>query len=43
MTEIGNGKFHWIAMLALVCGAAVIIPSLVALAANLVAVAVALL
>lgn len=44
MTEAaGNGKFDWVAVMALVCGVAVIIPSLVALAANLVAVAAALL
>ena len=38
-----NGKFGWVAALALLSGAAVIIPSLVALAASLVAVAAALL
>ena len=44
MTEAADDRsFDWVAALALVSGAAVIIPSLVALAASLLAVAAALL
>ena len=42
MTEAGDRSFDWVAALAVVSGAAVIIPSLLALAASLLAVAAAL-
>ena len=44
MTEAADDRpFDWVAALALISGAAVIVPSLVALAASLLAVAAALL
>jgi hypothetical protein len=42
MTEAGDRSFDWVAALAVVSGAAVIIPSLLALAATIFAVAAAL-
>jgi hypothetical protein len=43
MSQAGDRPFDWVAALAFVSGAAVIIPSLVALGASLLAVALALL
>jgi hypothetical protein len=43
MTKAGDRSFDWVAALAVISGAAVVIPSLVALAAALLAVAAALL
>jgi hypothetical protein len=44
MTEVSDDRsFDWVAALALISGAAVLVPSLVALAATLLAVAAALL
>jgi hypothetical protein len=43
MTESGDRSFDWVAALALISGVAVLIPSFVALAATLLAIAAALL
>ena len=43
VTESGDRSFDWVAALALLSGAAVLIPSFVAFAATLLAIAVALL
>lgn len=43
MTRVGDRPFDWVAAMALICGVAVIIPSLAALVISLLAVVAALL